>query len=315
MKEGFMNYDEMFGKIMDLVKKEKSVSIVCEKLELKDYEFLGLIQLMKEKGFLIDVIDGQVIRLKEPQKKNDTYILPNKLDRIELLLISDTHLASSYDRVDILKYLYNKADEKGVKYVLHSGDFTDGHNFSRPEHSFELKEQSYEGQIDYCVEKYPKFDGKTIAIAGNHDFWWTKQAGSDIVKSIASQREDLLYLGPDVGDVKIGKLRIRLYHGAGGVAYSKSYKMQKYLDSIPLEERPDILQTGHIHQAFYMKQDNTHCFQTGCLEDQTPYTRSKGLANNKSCWWVTAEFDDDGNIHSIKPELEEFGNKKIKIRR
>jgi len=81
----------------------------------------------------------------------------------------------------------------------------------------------------------------------------------------------------------IGKLKIRLFHGSGGGAYAKSYKLQKYLDSIPLEERPHILQTGHIHQSFYMKQDHTHCFQVSCLEDQTPYCRSMGLANDKSC--------------------------------
>ena len=66
-----------------------------------------------------------------------------------------------------------------------------------------------------------------------------------------------------------------------------------------MEERPDILQTGHIHQAFYYKQDNTHCFQTSCLEDQTPYCRGLGLANDKSCWWVDIEFDDKGNVHGL----------------
>lgn len=92
-----------------------------------------------------------------------------------------------------------------------------------------------------------------------------------------------MYLGPDVADMKIGKLKIRLFHGKGGVAYAKSYKLQKYLDGVPMDETPDILQTGHIHQAFYMKQDNTHCFQTGCLEDPTPYTRSMGFSDDKSC--------------------------------
>lgn len=101
---------------------------------------------------------------------------------------------------------------------------------------------------------------------------------------IAKDRDDIVYLGPDVADMRIGKLKIRLFHGSGGGAYAKSYKLQKYLDTIPLEERPDILQTGHIHQSFYMKQDHTHCFQTSCLEDQTPYCRSMGLANDKSCW-------------------------------
>ncbi len=106
-----------------------------------------------------------------------------------------------------------------------------------------------------------------------------------------------------------------MYHGAKGQAYAKSYKLQKYLDSIPLEERPHILQTGHIHQAFYMKQDRTHCFQTSCLQDLTAYERSMGLNNDKSCWWVDAYMDDKGNPVKIAQELETFGNKLKKRRR
>lgn len=236
------------------------------------------------------------------------------MEHLKLLLISDTHLCSKYDRLDILRYLYDKAEKEGVKHVLHSGDFTDGRS-TRPEQVYELRELSYEGQVDYCVEKYPQFSGKTYVIQGNHDDWWYKSTGSEIVKSIAQKRDDLAYLGPDVADLKIGKLKIRLFHGSGGGAYAKSYKLQKYLDAIPMEERPDILQTGHIHQSFYMKQDNTHCFQTSCLEDQTPYCRGKGLANDKSCWWVDVDFDDKGNIYSVKPELETFGDKKLSLRR
>ena len=140
-------------------------------------------------------------------------------------------------------------------------------------------------------------------------------AGSEILKSIAKERDDIIYLGPDVADLKIGKLKIRLFHGSGGNAYAKSYKLQKYLDTIPLEERPDILQTGHIHQSFYMKQDKTHCFQTSCLEDQTPYCRGMGLANDKSCWWVDIDFDNKGRVYKITPELETFGDKKIFIKK
>ena len=111
--------------------------------------------------------------------------------------------------------------------------------------------------------------------------------------------------------MKIGKLKVRLFHGKGGNAYAKSYKVQKYLDSIPLEERPHILQTGHIHQSFYMKQDNTHCFQTSCLEDLTPFARSMGFANDKSVWWVDVEMNDRGQIQNITQELETFNNKKL----
>ena len=305
-----METKELCNKIKYLVKKKKGFIEICNELQLKDYEVIGLIGLMKQDGELIDYINGELVRLKTPPEINDIYQVEASSSHIPLLLISDTHLCSKYDRLDILRYLYAKADERGVKHILHSGDFTDGRS-NRPEHIYELREPSYEGQVDYCVEKYPTFSGKTYVISGNHDDWWYKSTGSEIVKAIANRRDDIVYLGSDVADMKIGKLKVRLFHGKGGNAYAKSYKVQKYLDSIPLEERPHILQTGHIHQSFYMKQDDTHCFQTSCLEDLTPFARSMGLANDKSVWWVDVEMNDRGQIQNITQELETFNTKKL----
>ena len=305
-----METKELCNKIKYLVKKKKGFIEICNELQLKDYEVIGLIGLMKQDGELIDYVNGELVRLKTPPEINDIYQVEASSSHIPLLLISDTHLCSKYDRLDILRYLYAKADERGIKHILHSGDFTDGRS-NRPEHIYELKEPSYEGQVDYCVEKYPTFSGKTYVISGNHDDWWYKSTGSEIVKAIANRRDDIVYLGSDVADMKIGKLKVRLFHGKGGNAYAKSYKVQKYLDSIPLEERPHILQTGHIHQSFYMKQDDTHCFQTSCLEDLTPFARSMGLANDKSVWWVDVEMNDRGQIQNITQELETFDTKKL----
>ena len=305
-----METKELCNKIKYLVKKKKGFIEICNELQLKDYEVIGLIGLMKQDGELIDYVNGELVRLKTPPEINDIYQVEASSSHIPLLLISDTHLCSKYDRLDILRYLYAKADERGVKHILHSGDFTDGRS-NRPEHIYELREPSYEGQVDYCVEKYPTFSGKTYVISGNHDDWWYKSTGSEIVKAIANRRDDIVYLGSDVADMKIGKLKVRLFHGKGGNAYAKSYKVQKYLDSIPLEERPHILQTGHIHQSFYMKQDDTHCFQTSCLEDLTPFARSMGFANDKSVWWVDVEMNDRGQIQNITQELETFNTKKL----
>lgn len=302
--------NEIINKIKYLINKKKSLQKICEELELKDYEVIGLVELMKQQGELIDYVNGEIVKLKKPPKSNDIYEIKHNLERLKLLLISDTHLCSKYDRLDILRYLYDKAEDKGVKHILHSGDFTDGKS-NRPEHIYELKEHSFQGQVDYVIDKYPKYSGKTYAIQGNHDNWWYKSNGSEILKPISKAREDIIYLGSDVSDIKIGNLKIRLFHGQGGIAYAKSYKIQKYLDTIPVNEKPDILQTGHIHQAFYYKQDNTHCFQTGCLEDQTPYCRGLGLSNDKSCWWVDVEFDNKGNVYSVTPTLETF-TKKLK---
>lgn len=292
------------------MKKKPYVSKVAQDLELQEYEIYGLVELLKRQGYLFDILDGKIVKIK-PIKENDVYKIPNNLDHLKLLMISDTHLGSKYDRLDILRYLYDKADDNNINYILHSGDLTEGLS-GRPQQLYELKEASYTGQRDYVIDKYPKSDIPTYLIAGNHDLWWVRECGADICRDIANHREDLHYLGSDCEDLKIGKLRIRMYHGTGGGAYAKSYKLQKYLDSIDISERPHILQTGHIHQAFFMKQGKTHCFQTSCLQDLTPYERSKGLSNDKSVWWVDVYMDNNGNVHSITQELETFDKKLVK---
>lgn len=305
--------DEIAKKFEEYLQRKRRpyVKQIMKDLNLKEYEVYGLIEILKQKGYMFDVLDGKVVKAK-PIKENEVYKIKSDLEHLKLLLISDTHLGSKYDRLDILRYLYEKAGDKGVNYVLHSGDLTEGLS-GRPQQMYELKENSYTGQRDYVIDKYPRSEIPTYMVAGNHDLWWIKQCGADICQDISNNREDLHYLGSDCEDLQIGKLKVRLYHGKGGGSYAKSYKLQKYMDAIPQEETPDILQTGHIHQAFYMKQGKTHCFQTSCLQDLTPYERSQGFNNDKSVWWVDVAMDDNGNPVQVQQELETFG-KKLKRR-
>ena len=306
---------ELLEKLKEYLMKKRNpyINVVMKDLDLKEHEIYGLVSLLKQQGYLFDIIDDKIVKIK-PIKENEVYKIPDTSEHIKLLLISDTHLGNKYDRLDILRYLYDKAENNNIDYVLHSGDLTEGRS-NRDEQIYSLKESSYTGQRDYVVDNYPQSSIPTYLISGNHDLWWVKKCGADIVKDICSKREDLTYLGSDCEDMKIGKLKIRLYHGKGGQAYAKSYKLQKYLDSIPLEERPHILQTGHTHQAFYMKQDKTHCFQTSCLQDLTPFERSMGFDNDKSCWWVNVYMDNKGNPVKVDQELETFGKKLVKTRK
>lgn len=288
--------------------KSKDILKIIKDLNIKDYELYGLVEMAKRQGYMIDIIDGKIVKIK-PEKENDIYQIKNNLEHLKLLLLSDTHLASKYDRLDILRYLYKKAEDNNVNYILHSGDLTEGRS-NRPEQIYQLKEASFEGQRDYVIDKYPKSNIPTYIIAGNHDLWWVKQCGSDIVNDICKNREDMIYLGSDCEDMKIGNLRIRLFHGKGGVSYAKSYKVQKYLDTIPQDELPDILQTGHIHSSFYLKQGKTNCIQTGCLQDLTPYERSMGFSDEKSVWWADVYFNDKGKVQKIDLQLESFDSKK-----
>lgn len=305
------------NKIKDFLRKEigkkgVAISSLCEKLEIKDYELLGVIELLKKDGFMIDVIGDTVIKAPKPQIKNDVYEIKSNLEHLKLLLLSDTHLGSKYDRLDILKYVYKKAEELGIQVALHSGDIVDGSYPNRSNQIYELKVHGADEQTDYVVQNYPTFDGQTLFITGNHDFTHIRNDGYNIGRAIAKQRNDMIYLGEDVADVKIGGLKIRLFHGAGRRAYSKSYKLQRYVETIPLEERPDIQAMGHFHDAFYMPYQGVHCFQVPALLDQTPFARQMGMPNLKGVWWIDVDFDKKGNVYSVKSELETFDSKVLR---
>ena len=45
---------------------------------------------MHEEGYNIEFVNGEVVVLKTPKKQEDVYELPNNLEHLKLLLISDT---------------------------------------------------------------------------------------------------------------------------------------------------------------------------------------------------------------------------------
>lgn len=305
---------EIRGKLKYLINKKKTLLEICKAMQMDDYEVIGLIKVLNEEGELVDYINGEVIKLKKQIQNNGEYFIPNKTENIKILLIADTHLCNKADRIDILKYLYKKAEDKGIKYVLHCGDLTDGMYMNRPQQLYELRCIGFDEHLDYVVNKYPEFDGKTYFIGGNHMDTYYKNNGSDLGVAISKQRKDMIYLGPDTADIKIGKLGIQLHHGAGGKAYSASYKLQRYVETLPQDKKIDIVLQGHFHNALYMYYMDKHCFQVGALEDETPFSRSMGFKNEKSCYWLDITTDEKGNILTITPEIETFGSKLVRKR-
>lgn len=278
---------------------------ICEELGLEDYEVIGLVQVMKHEGELIDYVDGRLIKLKKPRQNDETYQVPLVNQKLKLLLISDTHLACKHDRLDILRYLYQKAEERGVDAVLHCGDILDGMYTNRPQQIYELRCHGFDEHLDYVVKKYPKSNIKTYFIGGNHLDTYIRNGGCDMGKAISRERDDLIYLNPDTAKIKFGNLGILMHHGSGGKAYSVSYKLQRYVETIDDKDIQIVMQ-GHFHNSMYMYYMNKHCFQVGALVDENNWSRSLGLKNEKSCYWVDVECDTKGNPITITPTLETF---------
>ena len=186
---------ELINKLKYLIKKKKSLKEICEELELKDYEVIGMVKLLSEQGYNVDYVNGELILVKKLVENDYVYEVPNNLEELKLLIISDTHLCNKADRLDILNYIYDKADSRGIKHVLHVGDLTDGIYTNRPQQNSELRVYGFDEHLDYVVEKYPKADDiTTYFVGGNHMATYFKNGGSDLGKAVSRERKDLVYL-------------------------------------------------------------------------------------------------------------------------
>jgi flavodoxin len=222
-------------------------------------------------------------------------------------LIGDTHFNSKYVQITYLKRFYDICRRRGVHDVYHTGDIDEGEQM-RIGHPYDCYTQGADDHVNEIVTRYPKIDGITTHfISGNHDASIYKRCGVDIGKTIAMKRDDLHYLGRDCARIEITpNCVLELRHPWDGTAYALSYKPQKMIESMEADSKPNILAIGHYHKLEYLFYRNVHCFQTGCFQSQTPFTRGKGISVHMGGWIVTVEVDDKGHIQRIVPEMIPF---------
>jgi len=230
--------------------------------------------------------------------------VPNKVNQITFGLIGDTHINSKYTQLTALHHFYDECFNRGITTVYHCGDIDDGEQM-RVGHEYELYNHGSDEHIEHIARVYPYSPSITTKfITGNHDSSIYKHGGCDIGKRLAELRSDFTYLGRDCAVVNLtDDCTLELRHPWDGSSYAVSYKSQKIVDNMLLEERPSIIAIGHYHKAEYLLYRGVHTFQCGCFEGTTPFMRGKGLYSNLGGWIITVNFNDDGGIKSIIPEF------------
>jgi len=194
-------------------------------------------------------------------------------DYIKLGVISDTHFGSRHQQPTPLKRFMDSHD---VDYWLHCGDIVQGVRMYR---GWEVEAHLHTADLqrEAACELYPRTGKPTYIISGNHDQSFLKGTGYNIVQSIASERDDITFLGNSGAFLTIGGVRIYIWHPAGGSAYAKSFKMQKQIEGFSGGLKPDIVIAGHWHFYNATLHRNVHGFNVPCWQAQTPYELERSL--------------------------------------
>ena len=112
------------------------------------------------------------------------------------------------------------------------------------------------------------------------------------------------YLGRDCAVVHITpNCTLELRHPWDGTAYALSDKIQKMIEAMESDSKPNILAVGHYHKAEYLFYRNIHALQTGCFQGQTPFTRGKGISVQMGGWLVSVRVDSKGYILGFGTEF------------
>lgn len=280
---------------------------VCRELGITMDELLINLRAISDSGIPIDVEDGEILRFKWPERNKTIYNMPLGKDHIKLGLLGDTHLASKYDDVESLERAYDLAEDKNTDVILHSGDLVDG-LVSVPGYFDELKEKTYTGQVEYVLDKYPNYSGKTLIVSGNHDDYWYRLTGKEIIKEISEKRDDIEYLGSSRRIIDIDGLRVNVLHGKFKDT-NPINNIYSYLDNIPRDKKPDIVHSGHYHTAKHQQYHGVEMFRNGSFIKQKPRDDERGLTQDPSMYFVDVYFDDNGNVAEISHEKETFRKK------
>ena len=269
---------------------------------------LGLEDITEEE---IKVLDNLRKRNIQPSEANKLF--SNKYDRTQrnkydltdgkefkFALIGDTHFGNKSTNKEALDAFYKYAVKHGYTQFFHCGDLVDGLHVHVGQ-EFEQYALGFDEQVKDVVNDYPTYKNvKTYYILGNHDLYFKKNAGANIGDVISKERSDLVYLGIDEADIKIGNGTIlRISHPGGGCSYALSYRLQKQIEAIQGGTKPNILGVGHYHKSMQMMYRNVAAYLVGCFEEQTPFMRSKGLSAAVGGWLVTGKSGKHGGLKEI----------------
>ncbi|MBR2678476.1 MAG: metallophosphoesterase family protein [Bacilli bacterium] len=294
---------ETIDNLLEYIKKEKHISQVSNALGLRPYEILGLVYDLKDSGFNIiakEYDDGFHLLNQGDQIDQDISHYEFETDdnnEFKFVAISDVRLGSKSQQLGILKDIYKKAQEQGINNVIVCGNISAGLKPIDTESNFIIDTQA---QIDYIVNNYPHVEGiKTYFVSGKLDDMHISKNKINIGQRIAAQRPDMIYLGEDVCDIDIDRVKMQVMSCKLSKTYTASYRTQQTIDAYRSEDKPDVLIYGGLLQMEQYTYRNVKCISTPSVCATDKEMKTKRYANTVGAWYVTVKVKQNGKLDTI----------------
>jgi predicted phosphodiesterase len=214
-------------------------------------------------------------------------------------VVSDTHLNNKQCDIDSLHKFYEDADKEWVDAFIHAGDLTDWINVYKWQ-IYELLNLSFDDQLRYVAENYPKIDGKeTYFISGNHDESWLKQWWINFGDAVSRERLDMKHLGFYNASLKLNGFDVEMQHGWGSSPYAASYHLQRFMERIPQEVHLDLRVLWHYHRELSMLYRGALAMLPWAFLKENLLAKRFKLGNNISGSVVKLKRNEDGKLEFL----------------
>ena len=189
---------EINNKILELVKQNYSANEISNVLGITNKQLFYRLNQIKNKGFNIDkkfYSNGEIeYFLKKDNQDNYNYknsiIIPKKDNELKTIVISDLHLSSIYENLDVLNRIYNYCIKNDIHIIINAGDVNHCVRYSNNQKKYNSSNLK---QIEHMLKVYP-YDKNILnyILFGNHDYHMLTDDGIDIGNVLENKRHDLI---------------------------------------------------------------------------------------------------------------------------
>lgn len=294
-------------KLLELTKKEISLTSICEELKLNDYEVLGLIRELRLEGIniIIQKKDDDIYLFNKGEQElneNNTYnFSTDENHEFKFIAISDTRFGSKFQQLSILNDIYLKGFEMGYRNVILCGNISEGLYALTNIYAESNFLDDTLRQVDYITSYFPHIDGMTTYfITGSKDEKHLKNNKINIGKRISDIREDMIYLGYTSCTIKIDKTIMLVFNPKLAKTYTVSYRAQQQIDSFRSEDKPDILLYGGLLQMEKFTYRSVSCISVPSVCATTKEMSDKRYSNTVGAWYITIKTNKHGYLQEVR---------------